>query len=105
MIRLLYQKVLKHAGLPHVRFVDLRHTYVVLALRSGKEVKEISAEFGHTRVTETRKRYKAYFAPDKPKQPPCGAVCGGNGKTKEDSGCTRKYADVLACKGGETTKT
>ena len=61
MIRLLHQRVLKQAGLPHVRFVDLRHTYVVLALRSGKEVKEISAELGHTRVTETRKRYKDYL--------------------------------------------
>lgn len=58
MIRLLHQRVLERAGLPHIRFADLRHTYVVQAMRSGKKLKEISAELGHTRARETRKRYK-----------------------------------------------
>ena len=31
------------------------------ALRSGKELREISAELGHTRARETRKRYKDYL--------------------------------------------
>ena len=61
MIRLLHQRVLEWAGLPQIRFVDLRHTYVVQALRSGKELREISAELGHTRARETRKRYKDYL--------------------------------------------
>lgn len=47
--------------MPHIRFVDLRHSYVVHALRSGKELREISAELGHTRARETRKRYKDYL--------------------------------------------
>ena len=61
MIRLLHERVLTQAGLPHIRFVDLRHSYVVQALQSGKEIKEISAELGHTRARETRKRYKDYL--------------------------------------------
>ena len=61
MIRLLHQRVLEWAGLPYIRFVDLRHTYVVQALQSGKELREISAELGHTRARETRKRSKDYL--------------------------------------------
>lgn len=61
MIRLLHERVLERAGLPHIRFVDLRHSYVVQALHSGKELREISAELGHTRARETRKRYKDYL--------------------------------------------
>ena len=86
MIRLLHQRVLKQAGLPHVRFVDLRHTYVVLALRSGKEVKEISAELGHTRVTETRKRYKDYLPQTSQTSRPaalCAAVTAEQKKTAD----------------------
>lgn len=86
MIRLLHQRVLKQAGLPHVRFVDLRHTYVVLALQEGKDVKEISAELGHTRVTETRKRYKDYLHQTSQNSRPaalCAAVTAEQKKTAD----------------------
>ena len=89
MIRLLHQRVLEQAGLPHVRFVDLRHTYVVLALQAGKDVKEISAELGHTRVTETRKRYKDYLPQasqnSRPAEP-CAAVTAEQKKTADALG-------------------
>ena len=86
MIRLLHQRVLKQAGLPHVRFVDLRHTYVVLALQAGKKVKEVSAELGHTRVTETKKRYKDYLPQTDQKSRPaalCAAVTAEQEKTAD----------------------
>lgn len=86
MLRLLHQRVLKQAGLPHVRFVDLRHTYVVLALQAGKEVKEISAELGHTRVTETRKRYKGYLPQTSQNNRPaalCAAVTAEQKRTAD----------------------
>ena len=86
MIRLLHQRVLKQAGLPHVRFVDLRHTYVVLALQAGKKVKEVSAELGHTRVTETKKRYKDYLPQTDQKSRPaalCAAVTAEQKKTAD----------------------
>lgn len=70
MIRLLHERVLERAGVPHIRFVDLRHSYVVQALHAGKELKEVSAELGHTRVTETRKRYKDYLPQTYPKSRP-----------------------------------
>ena len=35
----LHKKILKDAGLPHIRFHDLRHTFATLALQNGVDVK------------------------------------------------------------------
>ena len=40
-------RVLKRAGLPRVRFHDLRHTYATLALQNGVDVKTVSGMLGH----------------------------------------------------------
>ena len=40
-------RVLKRAGLPKVRFHDLRHTFATLALKSGVDVKTLSGALGH----------------------------------------------------------
>ena len=40
-------RVLKRAGLPRVRFHDLRHTFATLALRNGVDVKTVSGMLGH----------------------------------------------------------
>ena len=41
------QRVLKRAGLDRIRFHDLRHTFSVLALQNGVDVKTLSAMLGH----------------------------------------------------------
>ncbi len=41
------QRVLKRAGLERIRFHDLRHTFSVLALQNGVDVKTLSAMLGH----------------------------------------------------------
>ena len=38
---------LKRAGLPRVRFHDLRHTFATLALQNGVDVKTVSGMLGH----------------------------------------------------------
>ena len=43
----MFQRVLKSAGLGHYRVHDLRHTYVVDALRAGDDVKTVQASAGH----------------------------------------------------------
>ena len=86
MIRLLHERVLARAGLPHIRFVDLRHSYVVQALHSGKDLREISAELGHTRARETRKRYKDYLPQTGQKThlaAPCATVTAEQKKTAD----------------------
>ena len=40
-------RVLKRAGLERIRFHDLRHTFSVLALQNGVDVKTLSAMLGH----------------------------------------------------------
>ena len=88
MIRLLHERVLERAGLPHIRFVDLRHSYVVQALHLGKELREISVELGHTRARETRKRYKDYLPQPSPNIRPAALRAAVTAEQK-------KTADVL----------
>ena len=40
-------RVLKRAGLPKLRFHDLRHTVATLALQNGVDVKTVSGMLGH----------------------------------------------------------
>ena len=44
----LHKKILKDAGLPHIRFHDLRHTFATLALQNGVDVKTVSSMLGTT---------------------------------------------------------
>ena len=41
------QRVLERAGLPRVRFHDLRHTFATIALQNGVDIKTVSGMLGH----------------------------------------------------------
>ena len=41
------QRVLKRAGLPRIRFHDLRHTFATMALQNGVDVKTVTSMLGH----------------------------------------------------------
>ena len=49
--------LLKQAGLPEIRFHDLRHTFATHALASGVDVKTLSGILGHTRAAFTLDTY------------------------------------------------
>lgn len=49
------RRVLDRAGLPSIRFHDLRHTFATLALQNGVDVKTASGMLGH---------FSAGFTPD-----------------------------------------
>lgn len=49
--------LLKQAGLPDLRFHDLRHTFATHALASGVDVKTLSGILGHTRAAFTLDAY------------------------------------------------
>lgn len=49
--------ILKEAGLPRIRFHDLRHTFATHALASGVDVKTLSGILGHTRAAFTLDTY------------------------------------------------
>ena len=41
------KRVLARAGIPKVRFHDLRHTFVTIALQNGVDIKTLSSMLGH----------------------------------------------------------
>ena len=45
--RRMLHRVLNRAGLPHIRFHDLRHTFATLALQNGIDPKTLSGMLGH----------------------------------------------------------
>ena len=53
----LHKKLLKDAGLPHIRFHDLRHTFATLALQNDVDVKTVSGMLGHYGVGFTLRTY------------------------------------------------
>ena len=53
----LHMKILKDAGLEHIRFHDLRHTFATLALRNGVDVKTVSNMLGHYDAGFTLRTY------------------------------------------------
>lgn len=42
-----FVKVARKIGLEHARFHDLRHTYAVLSLQAGDDVKTLQENMGH----------------------------------------------------------
>ena len=52
-----FQGLVREAGLPVIRFHDLRHTSATLGLAQGESVKEVSARLGHSSVAITGDLY------------------------------------------------
>ncbi len=53
----LHKRILKKAGLEHIRFHDLRHTFATLALQNGVDVKTVSSMLGHYDAGFTLRTY------------------------------------------------
>ncbi len=61
-VRKSFHLLLRKAGLPTIRFHDLRHTHATLALQATKNVKAVSARLGHADIRVTLNTY-AHFLP------------------------------------------
>ena len=57
MVHRYYRKALKGAGIPQIRFHDLRHTYASLLLAQGENIKYIQSQLGHSSPTVTLNVY------------------------------------------------
>ena len=53
----IHKKLLKAAGLDHIRFHDLRHTFATTALQNGVDVKTVSTMLGHYDAGFTLRTY------------------------------------------------
>ncbi len=61
-----FYPALKDAGLPHIRFHDLRHTYASLLIERGENVKYIQSQLGHSNPTVTLNVYAHLMNPTNP---------------------------------------
>ena len=52
-----FYPALERAGLPRIRFHDLRHTYATLLISMGENAKFIQRQLGHARITTTLDTY------------------------------------------------
>ena len=52
-----HKKILKDAGLPHIRFHDLRHTFAVNSLKAGDDIKTVQENLGHATASFTLSTY------------------------------------------------
>jgi integrase len=56
-----FRKVLRKAGLPEIRFHDLRHTHATLMLLKTKNIKAVSARLGHEDIKVTLDTYSHWM--------------------------------------------
>lgn len=61
MVRRMHNEIIKEAGIDHIRYVDLRHTCAILALKNGTDAKKLAQMLGHYRPTITRQNYEPYL--------------------------------------------
>ena len=61
MVRRMHNGIIQDAGIDHIRYVDLRHTCAILALKNGTDAKELAQMLGHYRPTITRQNYEPYL--------------------------------------------
>ena len=53
-----FGRIVRNAGLPHMRFHDLRHTHGSLLLKEGVPVKVVSERLGHAHIAHTIQTYQ-----------------------------------------------
>ncbi|MBI4774596.1 MAG: site-specific integrase [Deltaproteobacteria bacterium] len=61
MVRREFQPALRAAGLPKLRFHDLRHTFASLLIEQGENIKYIQTQLGHSTPTVTLNVYAHLF--------------------------------------------
>jgi integrase len=61
MLREVFEPAMRAAGLPRIRFHDLRHSYASVLIAQGAHPKVISDQLGHASVQITMDRYSHLF--------------------------------------------
>ncbi len=63
LLRRSFRPLLARAGLPRIRFHDLRHTAATLLLGQGVHVKVVQEQLGHSQISVTLDTYSHVLAP------------------------------------------
>ena len=56
-LSLRFRKLIERAGVPTIRFHDLRHTNATIDLRNGHTPEVVQERLGHASISETLDRY------------------------------------------------
>jgi len=57
-----YQRVLASAGLPRLRFHELRHTSATVGIALGESLREVMERLGHSQIALTANTYSHIIA-------------------------------------------
>jgi integrase len=57
MVRKPYKRIIKALGISEMRFHDMRHSYAVLSLTNGDDVKTLQSNLGHHSAGFTLDQY------------------------------------------------
>ena len=87
-----WNRALKQAGVPAIRFHELRHYYASLLIRHGESVKTVQARLGHASASETLDTY-SHLWPDNDERTRAAV-----------DGVLRNFADYLRTKGGDESQ-
>jgi integrase len=63
LARRFLRPLLERAGLPHIRFHDLRHTFATILLSRGTHPKVVQVMLGHANISQTMDTY-SHVLPD-----------------------------------------
>ena len=66
VVRRFFHPALKKAGLPIIRFHDLRHTFASLLVDQGENIKYIQTQMGHSKPDVTLNVYAHLLKPSNP---------------------------------------
>ncbi|MER7070936.1 site-specific integrase [Terrabacter sp. NPDC000476] len=86
-----WNRALSQAGVPAIRFHELRHYYASLLIRHGESVKTVQARLGHASASETLDTY-SHLWPDNDERTRAAV-----------DGVLRNFADLLRTTGGDQT--
>ena len=56
-VRMNYKKIVEDLGIPDIRFHDLRHSYAMLSLQNGDDIKTVQGNLGHHSASFTLRTY------------------------------------------------
>ncbi len=97
LIKRYFYPALRAAGLPRIRFHDLRHTYASLQIDKGRNIKYIQSQLGHSTPTVTWNVYAHLMKPAN-QEAACDLeemVFGENGDQMETKNKNRIMADPI----------
>ena len=100
-----FQRTLKKAGLRHIRFHDLRHTFASLLLQQGESIAYVRDQLGHCSIQMTLDYYGHLFAGSNKAAVRCLASAIDDGSIKPEPTALYKRRIAIATRQSDYLRT